>query len=78
MQLLRLLFLTFILVLGISFAVLNGDMVTVHYYIGVKQLPLSIVILGSFIVGIAIGSMVYLPTIVRLKMEVRRLCRVRD
>ncbi len=77
MRLLSLLILTFAVLLGISFAILNADLVTVHYYIGVQQVPLSILILSVLVLGIVIGLIVSFPTLVRLRMELRRVNRER-
>jgi len=75
MRLLVLLALGFIALLGITFASLNAEPVLFHYYIGVQTLPLSILIIGFFIIGILLGILVSIPSIFRLKMEARRLRR---
>ena len=77
MRVLSLLFLTFAVLLGISFAILNSDLVTVHYYVGVQKVPLSFLMLGVFILGIAIGFIVSFPALFKLKMELIRLNRGR-
>ena len=77
MRVLSLLFLTFAVLLGVSFAILNSDLVTVHYYVGVQKVPLSVLILGVFVLGIVIGLMVSFPRLLKLRMELRRLNRGR-
>jgi len=77
MRVLSLLFLTFAVLLGVSFAILNSDLVTVHYYVGVQKIPLSVLILGVLILGIVIGLIVSFPTLFKLRMELRRLNRER-
>jgi putative membrane protein len=75
MRLLSLIALTFAVLIGVSFAVLNSETVTIHYYIGMQQIPLSILILGTLVLGIFIGWLISIPTIIRLKMEVKRTIR---
>lgn len=71
MRFLSLLLLTFAALLGISFAVLNAEPVMVNYYIGTQKLPLSILIIGVLILGVIIGWFMTLPTILKLKMQLR-------
>jgi putative membrane protein len=76
MRLLSLLVLTFVVILGVSFAILNAETVWVHYYIGKKAVPLSLLILGVLIVGIIIGFVATIPRSIRQKLEIRRLKRM--
>lgn len=62
-----------LVIVGVTFAILNADSVTVHYYIGIKQLPLSLLILCSFAVGIIIGLLVMGWLVLRLKIKNRSL-----
>lgn len=62
-----------LILLGITFAVLNSDTVTVHYYSGEQALPLSLLMAISFAIGIIIGVLVMLPKVWRLRLERRRL-----
>ncbi len=77
MRILSLIVLTFVVVIGISFSLLNSEMVTLHYYIGSERIPLSILLLVVWIFGILVGSLATYPKIFRLKMELRRL-RIQD
>lgn len=76
MRLLSLLALTFAVVLGVTFAVLNAEQVTINYFLGTKQIPLSILILGVWVFGIAIGLLASSYTVLKLKVELRRLRRI--
>jgi putative membrane protein len=71
MRLLSLLCLTFVILLGFSFAILNSDLVTIHYYVGVKQMPLSILMLGVLVLGIIIGWIVSFAALLKCKMAIR-------
>jgi len=72
MRLLGLIILALTLLLGVSFAILNAQTVVVNYYLGTKALPLSVLLVGIFIIGIVIGFVVSLPSIIRLKLKIRR------
>jgi putative membrane protein len=75
-RLLSIITLTFAVLLGGSFAILNADFVVVHYYIGTVSLPLSVVILAAWIFGIIIGLLISACKILGLKMELRRQNRL--
>jgi uncharacterized integral membrane protein len=74
-RLINLLALTFAILLGVCFAVLNSEQVVIHYFLGKKQIPLSVLILAVWVFGILIGLMATSFTILRLRMELRRLRR---
>ena len=77
MRLLSIITLTFAVLLGVSFAILNADFVTVHYYIGTKSVPLSLLILGAWIFGVIVGLLISAFKMAGLRMELRRQHRVR-
>lgn len=70
-------FIAFIVValLGVTFAILNSDIVSIHYYLGTQRMPLSVLMLIALVVGVVIGLGACLPMVLRLKMEIRRLHR---
>ena len=73
MRILSFLLLICLLVLGITFAILNSEFVVVHYYLGAKSLPLSVLMLLVWILGIIIGLLFSIPKIIKLSLELRRL-----
>lgn len=73
MKIINSIIILFIIILGISFAILNGELVTVHYYIGIKQIPLSLVMALTFSFGLMIGLLITIFYIFRLKTEKYRL-----
>lgn len=77
MRLLSIITLTFAVLLGVSFAILNAGFVTVHYYIGTKSVPLSLLILGAWIFGVIVGLLISAFKILGLRMELRHQQRVR-
>ncbi len=77
MRLLSIITLTFAVLLGVSFAILNADFVTVHYYVGTKNVPLSVLILGAWVLGVIVGLLISTFKIIGLRMELRRQHRMR-
>ncbi len=75
MRIFSILILSLIALIGISFAVLNAHPVKVNYYLGAEEMPLSLLLFLSLVVGIIIGLLSLYPRIVRLKLELRRLRR---
>jgi uncharacterized integral membrane protein len=59
--------------LGLIFAGLNADLVSVNYYLGTKRLPLSLLTILSFIVGGLLGLLTAFITYIKLKYVNRRL-----
>jgi lipopolysaccharide assembly protein A len=64
------LFLIVLFILGLIFAGLNADLVSVNYYWDTKRLPLSLLTILSFILG---GLLTALITYIKLKYVNRRL-----
>lgn len=77
MRLISLLILSMVAILGFSFALLNAQQVPIDYYVGTRDLPLSLLLVAAFVVGILLGLCLILPSHWRLKFELRRL-RHRD
>lgn len=75
MRIFSILILSLTALVGISFAVLNAHSVRVNYYIGVREIPLSLLLLLALVLGILIGILSLYPRIFRLKLEIRRLRR---
>jgi uncharacterized integral membrane protein len=59
--------------LGLIFAGLNADLVTVNYYWGTERLPLSLLAILSFVLGGLLGLLTALITYIKLKYVNRRL-----
>ena len=67
MRIVTYLFLILLVVLALIFAGLNADLVSVNYYLGTKRLPLSLLILLSFVLGGLLGLLTAFITYVKLK-----------
>lgn len=72
MRFLSLIVLTFVIIIGITFSILNSQVVVVHYYVGAKEVPLSILMLVVWVFGVLIGVMTSYPKILALKLALRR------
>lgn len=55
MRVINLIVLLLAALLGISFSILNAKRVAVNYYLGTKELPLSILMLISLVIGVILG-----------------------
>jgi lipopolysaccharide assembly protein A len=73
MRILTFLFLLMLILFGITFASLNSDPVTVSYYIGQKDLPLSLLLIFAFGIGGLIGMAISGLFILNAKLKIYRL-----
>ena len=64
-----------LIVLGVSFAVLNATPVNVNYYADSRTLPLSLLLAICFGVGVLLGILVMFMRVMRLRFENRILSR---
>ncbi|OGT21380.1 MAG: hypothetical protein A3C55_04045 [Gammaproteobacteria bacterium RIFCSPHIGHO2_02_FULL_42_13] len=62
-----------LILLGISFAILNSETVTINYYLGTKQMPLSLLLIVAFGLGLLIGWISMSFKVLRLKTNLYRL-----
>ena len=63
----KLIFIIFILLLGLVFHVKNHQLVTLNYYVGEIQLSFSIIIVLAVCVGVLLGILASIPIIIRNK-----------
>ena len=73
MKILGLLASLFVLLLGISFAVLNASPVSFHYYFGDVVLPLSLLLVMALIIGVCLGLLTSFGMYLRVKRQQRAL-----
>ena len=69
----KLIFIIFILLLGLVFHVKNHQLVTLNYYVGEIQLSFSIIIVLAVCVGVLLGVLASIPIIIRNKKLNSRL-----
>ena len=56
-----------------AFSAINANVVSINYYLGVIELPLSVVVIASIVIGIVLGALAIFLTSLRLRYENRRL-----
>ena len=69
------LFLVALVVIGLSFAVLNSQPVSLNYYFGYRDIPLSMVVVLSLAVGAVIGVLVSAGLILKLRAQLASVRR---
>jgi len=62
-----------IVVLGIAFGVLNAEPVTLKYFFGSRQAPLSLIVVLSIVFGALLGMAAGMSLWLRSKREVARV-----
>lgn len=67
MRLFSILFLLIIIIFGLTFAVLNANPVSFNYYLGTRQISLSLLLIYALGIGIILGFLVSLGPLWRLK-----------
>lgn len=73
MRIILYIILLLIILLGVTFAYLNAVPVAFNYYLGVKNIPLSLLLVCSLGVGLIIGFLIMTISWFKLKNERRRL-----
>lgn len=68
-------FLFILLILTLSFSVLNAHPVTIHYYLGARELPLALLIVFALALGMIFGVITMIKPMMHLRMEISRLKR---
>jgi uncharacterized integral membrane protein len=74
-RLLKAVFFFLVLVIGLVLHIKNGQLVTVNYYLGIVELPVSLLITGALLCGALLGFLVDLTIILSLKRKVAGLNR---
>ncbi len=64
-----------ILILGASFTLLNAEPVQVNYYFGTAEVALSVILVGTLVVGALIGVSATMGKLLCLKLQLSRLRR---
>ncbi|MCW8902467.1 MULTISPECIES: lipopolysaccharide assembly LapA domain-containing protein [Sedimenticola] len=69
MRFLKLIFILLIMMIGAAFAVMNAETVRLNYYFGVKELPLSVILVAAVGLGAILGVLATLSSSLRLRRE---------
>jgi uncharacterized integral membrane protein len=67
MRLLSLIISLLLIILGVSFSVLNSHDVSINYFIAQKTIYFPLLVLMLLFMGVLLGVIVMLPTIIKLK-----------
>ena len=62
-----------VLLVGVSFAILNAKVVSIDYYMGVVEMPLSLLLTLAFVVGVLVGLTVGISLFFKAKVTQRHL-----
>lgn len=73
MRIFNYIILLFLILLGITFAVLNAESVAIHYYFNTSKLPLSLLLVLVLTIGIILGFLAGFIRWLALKKENFRL-----
>lgn len=77
MRVIGILFFIIIAIIGIAFSVLNADPVTLNYYTGSAETPLSLALVCALGLGALLGVIASTTVILRMKREISKLRRER-
>lgn len=75
MRILSLAILLIVLLLGLSFAVLNSGSIVVNYYLGEQEIPLSVALVLALVFGALLGVLASLSIILRQRTRISSLNR---
>jgi uncharacterized membrane protein YciS (DUF1049 family) len=64
-----------IMLVGIEFAAINSQLVTVNYFLGAASWPLSLVVVCAFSVGVVVAIVIGFAIFLPLRFRVGRLKR---
>lgn len=73
MRLINFILLISVVLLGITFACLNAESVTINYYFKQSTLPLSLLLVFDFGMGMVLGLLVSMVNLFKMKSENYRL-----
>ena len=73
LRIIRFIFLLLIVIVGLSFAVLNAETVSLNYYLGSWQAPLSLILVVALALGALFGVLACLSLLLGLKRELAKL-----
>ncbi len=67
--------LLFVLIIGIYFGLLNADPVSVNYYFGAYEMPLSLLLVATLLTGALLGAVASIGIIFRMRKRISNLKR---
>ena len=73
MRYLSYIFWILVILVGITFASLNPQRITLNYYLDTKSVHLPLMVLATLVIGALLGVIAMLPTLLKSKGSARRL-----
>lgn len=64
-----------VIIIGVAFSVLNAENIQLNYYLGSVELPLSLVLVVSMIIGAILGIVASLSLIIGSRRNTNKLKR---
>ena len=65
--------LVIVILLGLTFAVMNAEQVRLDFYLGEASMPLSLILVMTLALGAVLGALSLMGHIMGLKREIHRL-----
>lgn len=62
-----------VIIVGVTFASLNSHTVQINYYVNETVIHIPILLLITLVIGLMLGGVAMLPTVIRAKHSNRRL-----
>lgn len=75
MRIISFLIVLLVIIVGVTFSLLNSQTVLVNYYVGQHQLPLSFLLMITFAAGCLLAILVGFIIVLKLKLKNYRLCK---
>jgi lipopolysaccharide assembly protein A len=73
MRIFSYIFLLLIMVFGLTFATLNSNQVAFNYYVGSRQISLSLLLVATFGFGVLLGTLFSLLPYLKVKIANKKL-----
>ncbi len=73
LNIITIIFFIILIILGLSFSLLNSTPVELNYYFSRIQLPLAFALVTALVIGVLFGALAVLSMVVKLKRETMRL-----
>lgn len=73
LNIITIIFFIILIILGLTFSLLNSTPVELNYYFSSIQLPLAFALVTALVIGVLFGALAVLSMVVKLKRETMRL-----
>ncbi len=73
LNIISIIFFIILIILGLSFSLLNATLVPLNYYFSSVELPLAFALMTALMIGALFGALGVLSVVIKLKRETMRL-----